>query len=1033
MKSLFPVGWLGCWALMFGHLMALGGASADTLSVRGPVGVVDHRLVAPAFGVDQPDFLGLRWQVVGDHAGAGPALALTTAGERLGLPKPNFAQPLSTYPRVYDLVPVAPRVERNGGGAAGRISCQVTLTDTADWELAEATGAATAVPGDLTGLSWTKVRLPATVQYALFCAGKTPNPWFADNYKQLQPLHRKDWYLRRTFRTPDDWTGRAVRLRFDGLDYSAAVWLDGQVLGLHEGMAGGPTFDLTGRLKPGCDHTLLVRLIHEQSIQDMPLAAAKGDVIKSMAVDGASYQWGNRFRSIGVWQPVRLVVTGQAYLEAPVVRTEQIADGAARLSAQAMVTNVGSALSGIVEARIVDLTSGRVVWQDRVAQAIPAGISFWERSIRLERPNLWWPNGLGPQSLYRLELSLRVPAHEMDTISTRFGIRTLELRRNPAPPDSPRAESTAWHSDDPLDMDMMRRADESFRFLFVVNGRPFYAKGACWLTSDDLLVLSPQRQQWMIDSARASHINLFRLNGGCNLFETDEFFDLCDERGILVWQELPLCWNSGHAASRSVWRDQLTQTTLRLRQHPSMALYVGGNEFQPYLAGIAPVLGLAREIFNSYDERPFRMASPGGGTHHAYLHLFDLYTGDPNWYERIYHRGYHFVSEWSFPAIGNMSLLRRVVPEDELNRGPVGYDWKQFVDKHPILKDRHSEVDFIGRYSFDKASWYADLAKAGVAELSEASQMAQVEVYGTTMEQWRAHFPYKGGQTVWTYNTMGPVSSWNLIDWFGQPTAAFYAAQRAHEPLHVMLRTDSYSWAPGDTMRVFVFALCDAPQGLASGQIRARVFDRQLTPVADRSWDVRLAGGGVKNDEHPLAWQIPSDTPESYFFVELTLSDAAGARGSRQAYWMRTVKSLADPAFRKRWQSGPVADPVCTKGPWLKPQLAGLPTRLEAKLLSAKSCGDGEAELSVAIENRGDRPAFAVRTTVQPARLAVRFSDDVFWLAEGERKVVTGRVRLDMTGLDPVTPQGPAKLAGLVVGASAWNAIPVQAAPAGGL
>ena len=216
--------------------------------------------------------------------------------------------------------------------------------------------------------------------------------------------------------------------------------------------------------------------------------------------------------------------------------------------------------------------------------------------------------------------------------------------------------------------------------------------------------------------------------------------------------------------------------------------------------------------------------------------------------------------------------------EDELNRGRSDMTGRGFSTAIPILKDRHSEVDFIGRYSFDKASWYADLAKAGVAELSEASQMAQVEVYGTTMEQWRAHFPYKGGQTVWTYNTMGPVSSWNLIDWFGQPTAAFYAAQRAHEPLHVMLRTDSYSWVPGDTMRVAGIRAVRCTAGACLGTDRARVFDRQLTPVVDRSWDVRLAGGGLKNDEHPLAWQIPSDTPESYFFVELTLSDAAGAR-----------------------------------------------------------------------------------------------------------------------------------------------------------
>ena len=172
--------------------------------------------------------------------------------------------------QVYDLVPVAPRIERNAAGTAGRISCQVTLTRHGRLGAGRGDRRTLGIARGPAGLSWTKVRLPATVQFALFCAGKTPNPWFADNYKQLQSLHHKDWYLRRTFHMPDDWAGLAVRLRFDGLDYSAVVWLDGHVLGRHEGMAGGPTFDLTGRLKPGHDHTLLVRLIHEQGVQDMP-------------------------------------------------------------------------------------------------------------------------------------------------------------------------------------------------------------------------------------------------------------------------------------------------------------------------------------------------------------------------------------------------------------------------------------------------------------------------------------------------------------------------------------------------------------------------------------------------------------------------------------------------------------------------------------------------------------------------------------------------------------------------------------------
>ena len=151
--------------------------------------------------------------------------------------------------------------------------------------------------------------------------------------------------------------------------------------------------------------------------------------------------------------------------------------------------------------------------------------------------------------------------------------------------------------------------------------------------------------------------------------------------------------------------------------------------------------------------------------------------GDPNWYAKEYGLDCNFISEWSYDAFGNTSLLKRVVPAAELARGPVGLDWQKFATSHPILMDRFSEIN-VGTLSFINGSWYGDLAKASVAEFAEYAEMAQAAYYGCVMEQWRAHFPYKGGQTVWTYNTMAPVSSWNLIDWFGQPTISFYAAKR---------------------------------------------------------------------------------------------------------------------------------------------------------------------------------------------------------------------------------------------------------------
>ena len=167
---------------------------------------------------------------------------------------------------VYDLAPVALRTEFGDPNVGGSIGRQITLTGQAEWELAAAASDLSLTPDHPSKREWTRVKLPNTVQHALFQAGKTSNPWYADNYKSLQSIQSQDWYLRRKFRVPEGWRGRHIRLRFDGLDYVGVVWLDGKLLGIHEGMSGGPTFDITDYVKSGQEHELLVRLVHETVI-----------------------------------------------------------------------------------------------------------------------------------------------------------------------------------------------------------------------------------------------------------------------------------------------------------------------------------------------------------------------------------------------------------------------------------------------------------------------------------------------------------------------------------------------------------------------------------------------------------------------------------------------------------------------------------------------------------------------------------------------------------------------------------------------
>lgn len=912
---------------------------------------------------------------------------------------------------VYAPTPVQGRPEYNVGAA--QAFGQITLTG--DWELTAADRSRIAGQYDPQA-DWIKTQMPWPIQYALMKAGRIENLWYGENFKKAQWIQEQDWYLRRRFVIPESWRDSIVRLRFDGMDYYGMVWLDGQFLGEHEGSFGGPTFDISNLVTPGKEHELLVRMVHEPH-DLLPNYESSSEnhnprVVKPDAQDAESYQWGNRYRSFGLYQPIRIIATSHAYMEAPFVRTDAISEGSAALWAQVMFTNTGTPFEGQIEARIVEAGSDKVVWHETSHQQVANGNTFWERSIDLKDPKLWWPNGLGDQPLYRVELMLKENDRQLDSVSSRFGIRTLELKRNPSTPESPRVT--------PVDKTF---EDEAYDYLWLANGKPFYIKGACWMTSDDVLLLSREREEWMLRAAQLSGYNLMRLNGGTSIFESEQFYNLCDEMGIIVWQEVPLNWaDTPGTTTLAVWREQLTQNVLRIRQHPSIGIYVGGNEFDPFADGIEPLLGLVREIFAAYDGgRAFRMNSPCGGDYHAYEPQ-EIYTADENWYHKIFDRGHYFISEWSFSGFANLSLLKRMIPAAELEIAPVGYDVEQFKLRYPTIRDRSAELWYTFNKSWQRATWYNDFGKADVPMLIECSQMGYEHNMGVVLEQWRAQFPYTGGEALWTYNSLGPVAnSWHLIDWCGQPQIPFYAAKRANEPVHVMADTGFFSWGPGDTFKAAVFALNDHPQALTSSSVRARIYDRQLRVVHEDQWTTNIPPNGYMSQKHEIAWPIPSNTPEGYLFFELTLNDSRGSMLSRRMYWLRVLHMLADPAERKRWQAAPVPEPLNQNGPWLIPQVQAVPTSLRSSAKLLKESGK-EAQISLVVENTGKAPAYPVSVEIAPDRYSVLWSDNYFWLAPGEKVTLQGIVRLDMTGLDPITTPKILKSADLVARVSAWNA-----------
>jgi len=419
------------------------------------------------------------------------------------------------------------------------------------------------------------------------------------------------------------------------------------------------------------------------------------------------------------------------------------------------------------------------------------------------------------------------------------------------------------------------------------------------------------------------------------------------------------------------------------------------------------------------------MSSPGGSDYHAYstpTHRFhDVWGGDPNWYLKLWGEAANFVSEWSYWSYANLSLLKRIVPKEELASGPVGYDFKKFFDTHPTIFDHSDlgEADALVPLVHNKASWYGDLAQADLGQLVEYSQMAEADVYGYVFEHWRSQFPYKGGEALWSYNSHAPASDWNLIDWFGQPQMAYYSTKRADEPIHIMANLHSLSWAPGDTFVASVYGVNDGLQEIKGAHVLARILDGKMRPILTRDWETRIPAAGMRSEPRDISLPIPADMPPTYLLLDLRLNSAKGDRLSSRTYWIRVDNLPKDPAARERQLSS--VDIVVKSGPWLKTEIEEAPTEIATEILGCDQVGP-EARLRLIIKNTGSNPTYPVRLTIEPDWYSVLWTDNYFWLDPGESVSLQATIRLNMKGLDPLLSPKVAAISDLALRVSAWNA-----------
>ncbi|MDZ7637873.1 MAG: glycoside hydrolase family 2 TIM barrel-domain containing protein [Bryobacterales bacterium] len=863
------------------------------------------------------------------------------------------------------------------------------------WELTHRDAPVKSTLELLNNSRWIRVIEPGSIHRSLFRAGELPDPYVGLNSEKYRWVEEKAWYYRSLFTLPASVSGNRLMLCFDGIDYFAKVWVNGKLAGEHEGMLGGPYIEATSLFEAGRQNEVIVEVRAANWGRRATYEPRNpGSVVKPWVLGGGS--GAEMFFTLGMWRGARIEVVPSVHMERPFLLTLTASPAEARMRLDVEIAaNPGKAAYKLYESSSVrmrefldtaETSKGEEQAEVRI-KMYPEGrpsevlvdsipVELWngrtrvQRDLALRRPRLWWPNGMGDAALYTVELELMQGGKRLDLIQFTHGIRHLETVPSAGP-----STQDVWEN-----------------WQFRVNGAPFFVKGINWMPADLLLDLPASRYEWLIEMAKAAGIQMFRVWGG-GIVETDTFYELCDKHGILVWQDFPLSNMQVPDWPHSVWEAQVAASVYRLRNHPSLAVWCGGNEANPYVEGNTAAIGIFERWVRQLDgTRAVRRSSPDGGSVHEYPDM------DPMWYGKRYQLA-PFMTETGMHNVPNATTLREVVNEAEFVQPLRDLYNPDLGKQRPEL--RHHFVEFAPARvprMLSRASHIDDMRAPSLESLAEASQVGAGEFYQVLSERMQAQYPITTGLLPWVYKRPWPVVAIQTVDGLGHPTEPYYFLKRTYERTHVAMQLPWLLWAPGETLPLDIDVMHAGDAALPQGVIHARVLGAAFEVLHEAKGSVSLPAGASVQRFALGNWTIPEGLAGKYFFLVAELRDAAGKLISRSTYWPRCPQAMADQKAREEWRNQPSPWPTLEAGPWLKPQTAQARTKLSASIVRRANPAKDRGVYVVKVQNTGTLPAFHTSLEIAGRKHSFYATDNFFWLAPGESREIELQVLWRETG-----------------------------------
>lgn len=725
-------------------------------------------------------------------------------------------------------------------------------------------------PDTRDAIGWIPAEVPGSVLIDLWRAGEVPDPYFGRNSLFCEWVPQRTWVYRTRFRVEE--AAARTLLRFEGVDHAARYFLNGEELGASEGMFRPVAFEIGERLRE--DNHLAV--VIEKAPECEPQVGRTERVRIHKARMNYGWDFCPRLVHQGIWDDVLLISTGAIRIEEVWVRPVLAADLArAEVQVEVRTSGSGGAAEVMVRAGQKTVAAGK--------SELLGGRAVL--SFDLEAPEVWWPNGSGAQPLYSAEIRVvDGDGRESDRRSVRFGVRRVEL-------------------------DFNEGADPAARpYTFVVNGRRLYLCGWNWVPID--ACYGPRRDgklDHLLGLARRAHVNLLRVWGG-GLIERTDFYNRCDQLGLMVWQEFSLSSSgieskpSEDPAFVAMLAGDARAIVPRRRNHPSLVLWCGGNELQTTdgrpLDDEEPALAALAQVVRELDpDRAWLPTSPSGPVfgnrldeiERAPRALHDVHGPwehqGPEQHYRLYDRGTALLSsEFGVEGMTNRRALEALVPAH--HRWPTGRENRVYFhlgawwNNEPLV-----QKSFGG---------FADLDA-----LRRASQFLQADGLRYAIEANRRRMGQSSGSIPWQMNESYP-NAWctSAIDYRGQPKPAYHAVRRAYAPLLVCARLDSPLLGGVEELSAELWVV-------AAPEVKARPGCELLVQLGGADGtihaDARLHAAVVPGAARPIGkvtWAISGVPDDAVLLLEVSLSDPDdGARLAGNRYLLCGGRDLS--ALRK--------------------------------------------------------------------------------------------------------------------------------------